>query len=287
MLHHDVNPQVQDERTVVAERRDVVVADDGGWGSRRALEQAGREADLRGVGLVVVTVRTTPSVEPTGYAAWMRAEHDAADHADTVNLSAQRRARDARPGLTVNGAVVSSVDDLVPVAANAGLLVLGRSGASGQGVFRMGTTSGDLVKTFGCPVLVCRDERSTRRRSPAPSSRHPEVVAAVHVTPEIQTVLRLAVQEAATRAMPLCVFSAGLTQSNSVVEEELAGKKSVHWRLVWTSGDAVEGLLRYADPDDLLVLGTRGRERLAGHVAGSLTRAVLDRMPCDVMLVPF
>ena len=41
-----------------------------------------------------------------------------------------------------------------------------------------------------------------------------------------------------------------------------------------------------ADPDDLLVLGNRGRERLAGHVTGSWTRAVLDRMPCDVMLVP-
>jgi len=181
--------------------------------------------------------------------------------------------------------VVSSVDDLVPVAANAGLLVLGRHGAGGQGVFRMGTTSGDLVKAFPCPVLVCRDERSFPPRASAPSSRHPEVVAAVHVTPEIATVLRYAVREATTRGMPLCVFSAGRPQSNSVVADELAAEKSVHWRLVWTSGDA-EGLLCYADPDDLLVLGNRGRERLAGHVTGSWTRAVLDRMPCDVMLVP-
>ena len=285
MLHHDVSPHIRERRTVWTERLDVVVADDGGWGSHRALEQAGREADLRGVGLVVVTVRTMPFVEPTGYAAWTRAENVAADYASNVNLAAQRRVRDARPGLHVEGAVVSSVDDLVPVAANAGLLVLGRHGAGGQGVFRMGTTSGDLVKAFPCPVLVCRDERSFPPRASAPSSRHPEVVAAVHVAPEIPTVLRYAVREATTRGMPLCVFSAGRPQSNSVVGDELAAEKSVPWRLVWTSGDA-DGLLCYADPDDLLVLGNRGHERLAGHVTGSWARAVLDRMPCDVMLVP-
>jgi nucleotide-binding universal stress UspA family protein len=286
MLYHDVRPQVQVQRTGSAGCRDVVVADDGGWGGRRALEQAGREADLRGVGLVVVTVRATPLVEPTGYASWARAEHEAADHASIVNVAAQRRVRVARPGLPVEGVVVSSVDDLNPLAAHAGLLVLGRSGASGKGVFRMGTTSGDLARLFRCPVLVCRDERYTRPKESTPAPRHPEVVAAVHVTPDVPTVLRYAVQEAVTRAMPLCVFSAGRTESNAVVEEELAREKSVHWRLVWTTGESAEGLLRYADPDDLLVLGNRGRARLAGHVTGSVTRAVLDRMPCDVMLVP-
>jgi nucleotide-binding universal stress UspA family protein len=286
MLHQVVRPQLQEPRTGAPIRRDVVVADDGGWGSRRALEQAGQEADLRGVGLVVATVRTTPFVEPTGYASWARAEHDAMDHANNVNVAAQRRVRDARPGLSVDGVVVSSIDDLAPVAEHAGLLVLGRNGASGQGVFRMGTTSGDLAKIFSCPVLVCGDDRSTQPYVSAPSSRHPEVVAAVQVTLEVPTVLRQAVLEAATRRMPLCVLSAGRTQSNAVVEEELAREESVHWRLVWTTGEVLEGLLRYADPDDLLVLGNRGRERLAGHVTGSLTRAVLDSMPCDVMLVP-
>ena len=285
MLHHDVSPHIQERRTVWTDGGDVVVADDGGCGSHRAREQAGREADLRGVGLVVVTLRTRPFVEPTGYAAWTCAENDAADHASQVNLAAQRRIRDARPGLHVEGVVVSSLDDLVPVAAKAGLLVLGRHGAGGQGVFRLGTTSGDLVKAFPCPVLVCRDERFFPPRTSAPSSRHPEVIAAVHVRPEIPTVLRYAVREATTRGMHLCVLSAGRPQSNSVAEVELAAEKSVPWRLVWTSEDA-QGLLRYADPDDLLVLGHQGGDHLTGHVTGSWTRTVLDRMPCDVMLVP-
>ena len=286
MLLHDISPQVQQARAVLAESRDVVVGYDGDWGSRRALKQAAREADLRGVGLVVVTIMATPPVEPTGYAAWAHAERDAADHASEVNDAARRRVRDAWPGLPVEGVVASCADDLAPVAAHAGLLVLGRSGASGQGVFRMGSTSGDLVKIFSCPVLVCRDERSTRPTSSKLTPRHPQVVAAVQVTGEIPTVLRHAVREAATRAMPLCVFSSGRRQSNPIVEGEMGREKSVHWRLVWTSGEAAEGLSRYADADDLLVLGNRGRERLAGHVRGSSTRAVLDRMPCDVMLVP-
>ena len=107
----------------------------------------------------------------------------------------------------------------------------------------------------------------------------------MHSTPEMPTVLRAAVREAVTRSMPLCVLSAGRTPSNSVVEK-VAAERSVPWRLVWTSGETAEGLLRYADRDDLLVLGNRGRERLAGHVTGSWTRAILDHMPCDVMLVP-
>jgi hypothetical protein len=151
----------------------------------------------------------------------------------------------------------------------------------------MGTTSGDLVRQFRCPVLVCRDEQSPRSRSSAARSRNPEVVAAVHVPAETTTVLWRAVQEAELRAMPLCVFSSGRTPSTPFLETALAAEKSVPWRLVWTAGvSAAEALLRYADPDDLLVLGNRGGERLAGHMTASVTRAVLDDMRCDVMLVP-
>jgi hypothetical protein len=85
MLHHDHLLQVELETTPRPWRGAVVVAADGGWSSRRALEQASREADLRGVGLIIVTVRGTPLVEPTGYSAWARADLEAADHASCVN----------------------------------------------------------------------------------------------------------------------------------------------------------------------------------------------------------
>ena len=286
MLHHEVSATVRHPRLEPADVRDVVVAVDGGWASRRALEQGAREAQRRGARLVVATVITTSPVQPAGWATWSRAERDAGEHARVVNVAAQRRVRDREPRLAVEGVVVDSVAGLDSVAEHAGLLVLGRRGAGGQGVFRLGSTSGDLVRVFRCPVLVCRDEQTGRARI-APTSRNSEVVAAVHVPPEIPTVLRQAVQEASIRAMPLCVFSSGRTPSSRLVETALSEVKSVAWRLVWTAGDeAAEALLRYADPDDLLVLGNRGVGRLAGHVPMSVTRAVLDEARCDVMLVP-
>ena len=160
MLQQDLSADVRAERTEFAEVPDVVVADDGGWGSRRALEQAAREAERRRARLVVVTVVVSSPVEPEGWAAWNRAERDAGDHARAVNAAAQRRVLDRRPRLAVQGVVTASGSDIAAVADRAGLLVLGRRGASGKGVFRMGTTSGDLVRQFRCPVLVCRDEQS-------------------------------------------------------------------------------------------------------------------------------
>jgi hypothetical protein len=77
MLQQDLSADVRAERTEFAEVPDVVVADDGGWGSRRALEQAAREAERRRARLVVVTVVVSSPVEPEGWAAWNRAERDA------------------------------------------------------------------------------------------------------------------------------------------------------------------------------------------------------------------
>ena len=57
-------------------------------------------------------------------------------------------------------------------------------------------------------------------------------------------------------------------------------------RLVVTQEPAVHALVTRALPDDLLVVGTRGEGRLAGLIAGSVCRGVLDAMPCDVMVVP-
>ena len=53
-----------------------------------------------------------------------------------------------------------------------------------------------------------------------------------------------------------------------------------------TQEPAVQALVTRVLPDDLMVVGTRGEGRLAGLIAGSVCRGVLDAMPCDVMVVP-
>ena len=287
MLREDLSAAVRAERTEFADVRDVVVADDGGWGSRRAVEQAAREAERRRARLVVVTVVVSSSVEPEGWAAWNRAERDAGDHARAVNAAAQRRVRDRRPRLAVQGVVTASGSDIAAVAEAAGLLVLGRRGASGKGVFRIGTTSGDLVRQFRCPVLVCRDEQSRRPRSSAARSRNPEVVAAVHAAggdhdgPSASRAGGRVARDATVR------LQQRPDPSTSFLETALAAEKSVPWRLVWTAGvAAAAGFTAVCGPRRPARPRQPGGGRLAGHMTASVTPAVLDDMPCDVMLVP-
>jgi nucleotide-binding universal stress UspA family protein len=49
--------------------------------------------------------------------------------------------------------------------------------------------------------------------------------------------------------------------------------------------DPVSALLDRVAPGDLLVLGTRGGGRLAGLIPTAVSRAVLDAMPCDLLVV--
>ena len=56
-------------------------------------------------------------------------------------------------------------------------------------------------------------------------------------------------------------------------------------RLVITQDDPVPALLHRVGHADVLVVGTHSRGRLAGLVAGSVSRAILDKMSCDVMVV--
>ena len=56
-------------------------------------------------------------------------------------------------------------------------------------------------------------------------------------------------------------------------------------RLVVTQDDPAAALLHRVGATDLLVVGTHGQGRLAGLVAGSVSKAVLDKMTCDVLVV--
>ena len=143
----------------------------------------------------------------------------------------------------------------------------------------------NTVGPLGCPVLV--RSAPTLRPELTDSLRRPEVVAGIHCAEEIPVLLPVATREAAARGIPLCVFTAGRTAADRLVESALRAENDVPWRLVRTMGErASAALLRYVEPEDLLVLGSRGPVRLSGLAAGSVSRAVLGAMPCDVLLVP-
>ena len=51
-------------------------------------------------------------------------------------------------------------------------------------------------------------------------------------------------------------------------------------------GNPAPAILAEAKPDDLIVMGTHGRNSLAAFVLGSVTMRVLHEAPCPVLAVP-
>ena len=67
---------------------------------------------------------------------------------------------------------------------------------------------------------------------------------------------------------------------------ERAGVRRIGTQSGW--GDPAEGIIDAArrERSDMLVLGRRGRGKLAGWLLGSVSREVVSRAPCIVVVVP-
>jgi nucleotide-binding universal stress UspA family protein len=66
-----------------------------------------------------------------------------------------------------------------------------------------------------------------------------------------------------------------------------AREQGVEARLVMSSGNPAEAISKLADEldADLVVIGSRGRGRVAGTLLGSVSKGVLDRAHCPVLVV--
>lgn len=260
----------------------VVVGADGSWQSRRAVEAATLEAARRGMGLLLLTVE--------------RAEEDALELARVASKSAVLSARRIDPAVPLEVAVLRDLEvpELDRIVERTHLLVLGEHGRGGQIALSIGTTSGDLARRFRTPLLLPRVDRVPEDQAP---SRHPGVHVGLSGRDEDGDVLRVAATEARLRGSALWVIRAVPTACPGervlgAVDEAWATVRSVpetasvpcHVEVV--QDDPVTALLARCRSADLLVVGTRGGGTLAGLVMGSVARDVLDRLPCDVIVVP-
>ena len=276
----------------------VVVGCDSSWESQNAVVAATREASRRGADLVLLAVAEHRPYWPDNLAWVTRAETESAQEAQAAVDRALARAIDTEPAVVVRTAIVQEPDsqELDDVARQAGLLVLGRRGDGGQVAFSLGSTSAELGRRFHCPMLVIHDRgRRSQRRLSRPESA---VVVGMDNHGVADDVLAVAVAEAVIRDLLLVVVHAlprGEDADRAAIgegwrrcREALRGAKvpaGVPNRLVITSDDPVPALLHRVGQADLLVVGTHGHGRLAGLIAGSVSRAILDKMTCDVMVV--
>jgi len=276
----------------------VVVGCDGSWESQNAVVSAAFEASARRTGLVLLAVAKHRPYWPDSLAWVARAEAESSRHACAVAEHALAYVVATHPTLAVHTVVVAELDspELADVARHAGLLVLGRRGDRGQVAFSMGSTSAELARRFHCPMLVVHDRG--RPSAGEPVARDRAVVVGMDVAAGVTDVLAVAVIEAVTRDLPLVVvhtLERGKDGDRAVVAEgwrrcqavlrQAQLPAGVPNRLVITQDDPAQAMLHRVGPGDLLVVGTHGDGRLAGLVAGSVSREVLDNMTCDVMVV--
>jgi nucleotide-binding universal stress UspA family protein len=275
----------------------VVVGCDSSWESQNAVVAATREASRRGTELVLLAVAERRPHRPDRLAWVTRVEAESARDAQRAADLAMAKAVATDAALAVQTVIVKAIDspELVDSAGQAGLLVLGRRGDGGWVVFSLGSTSAELARRFDCPILVVHDqERPSQTQRFGPE----RAVVAGMDTGGAGAVLSVAVTESVIRGLPLVVVHAlqgGKGVDRTAIAEgwrryraalrEAQLPAYLPSRLVITQDDPVQALLNRVGPADVLVVGTQGQGRLEGLIMGSVSRQILDKMTCDVIVV--
>ena len=273
----------------------VVVGADASWQSRKAVGAATREARRRGARLLILTVLQWDDLAP-GQAVSQPVEGGYPEWARAASESALSIARSIDPSVPVDVRIIPSLraPELETVIERTQLLVLGPHGRGGQVALSIGSTSDELARRFRTPILLPRVDRPADRHGPA---RRSEVHVGLSGRGDETELLRVAAIAARQRGSSLRLVRA--------IPKAHPGERVLHalvqaWESVRATPETAEvpchvevaqnepvtALLQRCQPDDLLVVGTRGGGTLAGLIAGSVARKVLDELPCDVIVVP-
>lgn len=257
----------------------VVVGIDGSPGGTRALDWAAREAGARGVPLHVVVAEADQTAQGAG-------QHEL----DRAAI----RCRDSAPDLKVTGAVRtdSPAAALLAAAAEAGLLVVGRSGRGGRVGSHLASVPAALLRFAPCPVAVVAGRRTGR--SPEWTG---DVVAGIDGSAADGPVLAAAFAQAAARSGRLTIvhaISAGAHTDGAAAARALVTAAIGEWSPRHPSVDvasrvahdapvrALDGLSTGAA---LLVLGAVGRNAIRSELLGAVPRALAGQAACPVLVV--
>lgn len=276
----------------------VVAGCDGSWQSQAAVAAATVEAARRHARLVLLAVPGERQFTPCGLSGGARREGEAMQIARAALRAARTVVTKTDPEVPCEMASPSlDSPELAGVAAAADLLVLGGHGRRGQAAFSLGSPSAELLRRFAVPILLpCL--RETPERSIVAGHRAGVVVGLKGRDDDV-AVLAAAVAEAAVRACGVVVVHA-VTPGGGPDHDLVTVAEQRVWdtvrrvdhsadlplRVVTSVDDPVTALADQCGPGDLLVVGNHGGGRLAGLVPGSVARALLDAMPCDVLVAP-
>jgi nucleotide-binding universal stress UspA family protein len=287
------------------QRNPVVVGVDGSPGSDAAVRWAAEEAHRRESSLRVVHVYRSLLNYGPALSPWPERDEGAArEAAEQLAAQAADLATATVPGLAVTICAVGGgpVPELLAEADDAAVLVVGSRQLHAVGSFVLGSVGSAVAARANCPVVAVR--------GPAGSAQdRGDLVAGVDGSESSQPVLAFAFEHAsrygvAVRAV-LCWshdhlhgmartvrgdYAAARTQAASWLSEALAGWREKYPDVPVTAEvadtSAAAGLVEAAAGAHLLVVGTRGRNRLVGAMLGSVSQGVLHHATCPVAVVP-
>lgn len=276
--------------------RRVVVGVDDSDNSLIALRAAAAEAALRRRPLHVV------HADPFATAADSGAGPLPGPQGRWVNR-AMEQARNAYPHLTVTGEVARGFPQpvLIQASLDAELVVIGDRGLGAIARALFDTVAGGLARHASCPVLVTRglgDPDGPIVVGVDGSAGSQAAVGFAFAEAELRG-RRLAVAHAWTRPGPPVPGTAlrpdfGIDSVRAAAERMVA-EASAGWREKYPDVDVshllVHGHPRQALGDvsqgaSLLVVGTRGWTTPPVEAVGSVSRHLLYRAPCPIVVVP-
>jgi nucleotide-binding universal stress UspA family protein len=261
----------------------VVVAGLASLAGRQVARWAAVEASARHAELRLVSAHALPAALDR-YVPNATAE----EHLDEATRLLTRVAGEIGtdwPDLAVTTALVPGppAAALRIAAVGADLLVVGADDASPFAEAISGSVPGELLTTTPCPlVVVPRQERTAPAAAP--------VVVAFDESPASQSALAYAFAAASRSHRPLtvvrCVPSRGTTPSD--VARALIGfgelYASVPVATEVIQAEPKDALVTMSRRAALLVLGSRGRGRLASGLFGSVSRHLIRRSACPVVV---
>ena len=289
---------------MVSPIRTVVAATDFSFSAHRAARRAAVLAKVHGAALHLLHVLDSSSAK-----ALLR-RSPAIDVEPPLHLEAERALNSLADDVGAAGGAVTErllregrvMDEILAAAASSDLVVLGPRGVNPLRDFFLGSTAERMARMIECPMLVVKQDPQIPYENvlvpvdfsdySAPALRFASEMApsaTLHVVHALDSSLTGRLRSAGVSDEGIEAYSDELQrEANASMAELTAG---LHERTVLGTvqvGDARVLIKERAAATrcTLIVMGKQGRSWLSEHILGSVTRLVLERATCDVVVVP-